>query len=33
MRDTIMKKLQLVTFALVLPFLAGPALAEDITVG
>ena len=28
-----MKKLQLVTFALVLPFLAGPALAEDITVG
>ena len=33
MRDTIMKKLQLVAFALFLPFLAGPALAEDITVG
>src|ERR1700689_4970433 len=33
MRDTIMKKLQLVTFALFMPFLAAPALAEDITVG
>jgi branched-chain amino acid transport system substrate-binding protein len=28
-----MKKLQLVAFALFLPFLAGPVLAEDITVG
>jgi branched-chain amino acid transport system substrate-binding protein len=28
-----MKKLRLVAFALFLPFLAGPALAEDITVG
>ena len=28
-----MKKLQLVAFALFMPFLAAPALAEDITVG
>src|SRR3984885_10190504 len=33
MRDTLMKKLRFVAFALFLPFLAGPALAEDITVG